>query len=109
MSKSLPHKIGSAKEPFWNGVFTGAFIVGFLMSLAIIFFIKFQGFQVAINPEQLAKLVQIKVQSELRSEIPQIFEDIKKNLPNEISNHLEELDGLTIGFGNSQVKPLRKS
>jgi hypothetical protein len=49
-------------------------------------------------------LVQAKVQSEVRHEIPQIFEDIKKDLPNEIPNHLEELDGLTIGFGNNQVK-----
>jgi hypothetical protein len=104
MAKLAPKKQGFDKNSYWNGVFTGVFIGSFFICITALFFIKIQGLQVAINPEQLAKLVQVKVQSEVRRDIPQILEDIKNELPQEIPNHLEELDGLTIGFGNSQIK-----
>ena len=104
MAKSSTNNVGLDKDPFWSGVFTGVFLGCFFICIAILIFIKFQGLQVVINPEQLARLVQVKVQREARSDIPQILEDIKKQLPNELPNHLEELDGLTIGFGSSQVK-----
>jgi hypothetical protein len=60
--------------------------------------------KVGINPDQLAKIVQIKVQTAAKSDIPLLLEGFKRDLPDEINKHLNGLDDLTIGFGKSQVK-----
>ncbi|HBF39403.1 MAG TPA: hypothetical protein DDW50_19045 [Firmicutes bacterium] len=92
------------KDPYWNGVLCGAFLGCFLMSIASFLFIQYQGLQFAINPEQLAQMVRTKIQNQAKQDIPQLLEKIKIELPNELPNHLEELDNLTINIGNSQVK-----
>lgn len=94
----------STKDHYWNGVFTGVFLGCFIISLMLLVFIRVQGFKVAINPEYLAKMVQMKVQAEARQDIPQLLEGFKDELPTEIGNHLDGLENLTIGFGSSQVK-----
>ncbi len=107
MSKVSPTKKVMDKDRYWNGVFTGVFIGCFFLCISILLIIRFQGLRVAVNPEQLAILVKTKVQTEAKKDIPRILEDIKKELPNEVYNHLEGLKGLddlTIGFGQSQVK-----
>ena len=92
------------KDRYWNGVFTGVFIGSFFLSLLLLIFIRVQGFKLAINPEQLARLVQAKVESQARQDIPQLFQGFKQELPGEVDKHLGGLDDLTIGFGQSQVK-----
>ena len=94
----------AAKDRYWNGVFTGVFIGCFFVSILLIIFIRFQGLRIAINPGKLAKLVQEKVQHEAERDIPQILQELKRELPAEVSSHLEGLDDLSIGFGKSQVK-----
>lgn len=92
------------KDHYWNGVFSGVFLGCFFTALLILITIRVQGLKVAINPNQLAKMVQIKVQEEAKNDIPLLLEGIKKELPGEINQHMMGLDDLTIGFGKSQVK-----
>lgn len=92
------------KDHYWNGVFCGVFLGCFFTALLILITIRVQGLKVAINPNQLAKMVQIKVQEEAKNDIPLLLEGFKKELPMEISQHMMGLDDLTIGFGKSQVK-----
>jgi hypothetical protein len=104
MAKPPSSKVRLNKSPYWNGVMIGAFLGCFFMSITLFFFVQCQGLQFAINSEQLAQLVKAKVQTQAQQDIPQILEKIKQDLPGELPNHLEELDNLTIGIGNNQVK-----
>jgi hypothetical protein len=104
MVKSSSQKVRINKDPYWKGVLSGVFLSCFFISIAISLFIKYQGLQFAINPKQLAKLVQAEVQIEAGKDIPQILERIKRDLPNELPNHLNQLEELTIGLGNSQIR-----
>ncbi|MGE5581559.1 MAG: hypothetical protein ACM3X9_03390 [Bacillota bacterium] len=91
-------------DRYWSGVFTGVFLGCFFICVLAFIFIRYQGLKIAINPEQVARLVQAKMQTEVKRDIPQILEEIKKKLPQEIAGNFGELESLTIGFGNSQVK-----
>lgn len=104
MPKTAKAKTGMLKDRYWSGVFTGVFLGCFMLSAAIVGTVRFQGVKVAINPETMSKLVQEKVRIEVRKSIPQLLEGFKKELPAEVHNHLSELDGLKIGFGQSEVK-----
>jgi len=92
------------KDRYWSGVFCGVFLGCFFSALLILVFIRLQGLKVAINPNQLAKMVQIKVQAEAKDDIPMLLEGFKQELPTEIDQHLDGLDDLTIGFGKSRIK-----
>lgn len=92
------------KDPYWSGVFCGAFWGCFFMSIALFLFLQYQGLQFAVSPEQLALMVKAQIQNQAKQEIPKMLERIKQELPTELPNHLEELDNLTIGIGASQVK-----
>jgi hypothetical protein len=89
---------------FWSGVFTGVFGGCFLLTMIVLFLIKAYGLEVAINPEQLAGLIREKVKIEAKREILELTEGFKKELPVEISKHLNGLENFTISFGTSQVK-----
>jgi hypothetical protein len=103
MAKSQSHKHFD-HDRYWNGVFCGVFLGCFFTALLILIIIRVQGLKVAINPEQLAKMVQIKVQEEAKNDVPLLLQGFKSELPGEINQHLDGLDDLTIGFGKSQVK-----
>lgn len=92
------------KDRYWSGVFCGVFLGCFFTALLILVTIRVQGLKVAINPNQLAQMVQIKVQEEAKNDIPLLLQGFKSELPGEINQHLNGLDDLTIGFGKSQVK-----
>jgi hypothetical protein len=104
MAKPSSSKMRFHKDRYWNGVLSGFFLGCVFISAALLSFIQYQGLRFVINPEQLSSLVQAKVQLEARQNIPQILEKIKEDLPAELPNHLDEIDELTIGIGNSQVK-----
>lgn len=104
MPKTAKAKPGMAKDRYWSGIFTGVFLGCFILSLAIMGMVRLQGVKVAINPETMSKLVQEKVRIEARKSIPQLLEGVKAELPNEVHKHLSDLDGLKIGFGQSEVK-----
>lgn len=104
MAKSTKAKTIIDRDRYWNGVFTGVFIGCFFISVAILAVLRVQGLKVAINPNSLARLVQLKVQTELRSDLPKLVEGIKHELPAKISNHLTGIENLTINIGKSQVK-----
>ena len=102
MSKTRT-KTSIDKDRYWSGVFTGVFLGCFIISLSILMVIRMQGLKVAINPQQIARLVQAKVQAEAKRDIPQILEQLKKELPVEVSENLQGLEDFTIGIGKSQV------
>lgn len=104
MSGNNTKKTPISKDRYWNGVFTGVFIGCFILSVFILVFVRLQGLRVVINPSQLALMVKNKVQTEARKDIPQLLEDFKHDLPQEIGNHFDEIDQLKIGFGNSEIK-----
>ena len=104
MSEELEAKKLGDTDRYWNGVFTGVFIGSFFISLLILFVVRFQGLQIAINPDKLAALVQDKVQMEARKSMPQILEEIKHELPKEIDKNFTSLDDLNISIGQTQVK-----
>jgi hypothetical protein len=99
-----PTSKAGRKDPYWNGVFCGVFLGCFFMSIALFLFIQFRGLQFAISPDELARMVKAQVQNQAKRDIPELLEKIKIDLPNELPNHLEELDKLTIGIGNNQVQ-----
>lgn len=103
MSKTTQTKNSSDKDRYWNGVFTGVFLGCFIISVTILVVVRVQGLKVAINPHTIAQLVQEKIQSEVKREIPKVLEQLEKELPLEITENLEGLEGLTIGIGKSQV------
>jgi hypothetical protein len=92
------------KDRYWNGVFCGVFLGCFFTVLLLLVMLRVQGLKVGINPDQLAKMVQIKVQTAAKNDIPLLLEGFKRDLPDEINKHLDGLEDLTIGFGKSQVK-----
>jgi hypothetical protein len=92
------------KDRYWSGVFCGVFLGCFFTVLLLLVMLRVQGLKVGINPDQLAKMVQIKVQAAAKNDIPLLLEGFKRDLPDEINKHLYWLDDLTIGFGKSQVK-----
>ena len=104
MPKSRQASKRLEKDRYWSGIFTGIFIGCFFVSALFIAVIRFQGLQVTVNPEKLASLIQAKVKLEVKKDLPQVLESFKKELPQEIGNHLDGLEDLKIGFGNSQVK-----
>jgi hypothetical protein len=103
MAKSSSYKRFD-KDHYWSGVFCGVFLGCFFTALLILVIIRLQGLKVAINPNQLAKMVQVKVQEEAKNDIPLLLQGFKNELPGEINQHLDGLSDLTIGFGQSQVK-----
>lgn len=103
MGKAVQAK-SNLKERYWNGVFTGVFWGCFVLSVAILVTVRLQGLQVAINPELLAKMVEDRVRTELRRELPQLIEGFKREIPEEVDNHLDHLNHLKIRFGQSEVK-----
>ncbi|HOP75702.1 MAG TPA: hypothetical protein PLC07_11750 [Bacillota bacterium] len=103
MGKAVQAK-SNLKERYWNGVFTGVFLGCFVLSVAILVTVRLQGLQVAINPELLAKMVEDRVRTELRRELPQLIEGFKREIPEEVDNHLDHLNHLKIRFGQSEVK-----
>lgn len=103
MSKTAQAKTSFDKDRYWSGVFTGVFLGCFIISLTILLVVRVQGLKIAINPQKIAQLVQVKVQSEAKRDIPKILEQLKKELPVEITENLEGLDDLKIGIGKSQV------
>ncbi len=92
------------KNHYWSGVFCGVFLGCFFTSLLILVIIRVQGLKVGVNPDQLARMVQVKVQNEAKNDIPILLEGFKHELPAEINKHMVGLSDLTIGFGKSQVK-----
>ncbi len=102
MAKST--KKGFDKDRYWSGVFCGVFLGCFFSVLLFLVTLRLQGVKVGINSDQLAKMVQIKVQTAAKNDIPMLLEGVKQNLPGEIDKHLDGLEDLTIGFGQSQVK-----
>lgn len=103
MSKAAQTKASIDKDRYWNGVFTGVFLGCFIISVSILLVIRFQGLKVAINPQKIAQIVQEKVQSEAKRDIPRILEQLKNELPAEISENLQGLEDFKIGIGKSQV------
>lgn len=103
MSKAAQAKTPIDKDRYWSGVFTGVFLGCFIISVTIFMVVRVQGLKVAINPQKIAQLMQVKIQSEVKREIPRVLEELEKDLPREITDNLEGLDDLTIGFGKSQV------
>ncbi len=92
------------KDRYWNGVFTGVFIGCFLISILLLFYVRVRGLTVAIDPERIAGLAQLKIQAEAKRSIPQVLQGIKQELPGKISSNLTELDNLQISIGKTQVK-----
>lgn len=103
MSKTIKEKTNT-KDRYWSGVFTGVFMGCFFFTMIILFLIEARGLQVAINPEQLAGVIRDKVRTEAKREMTGWSEGLKKELPTEISKHLNGLENFTISFGASQVK-----
>lgn len=103
MGKTVQTK-PNIKERYWSGVFTGVFLGCFILSVAILVTIRVQGLQVAINPDLLAKMVEERVRMEARQELPQLIEGFKTDIPAEVDAHLDDLNNLKIGFGQSEVK-----
>jgi len=103
MSKTTHTKASLDKDRYWNGVFTGVFLGCFIISVVILLVIRVQGLKVAINPQKIAQLVQEKVQSEAKRDIPRILEKLKNELPVEIGKNLQGIDDLKIWIGKSQV------
>ncbi|HOJ77150.1 MAG TPA: hypothetical protein PLZ08_03860 [Bacillota bacterium] len=91
-------------ERFWKGLIFGLLLGAFGVILIMYVLIRFQGFTIAVNPEMLANIVAEKVRNEIKSDIPQLVEEVKKELPQEIGKHLEDFDSLKISFGNSSVQ-----
>ncbi len=103
MSKATQAKTSLDKDRYWSGVFTGVFLGCFVISVTILLVVRLQGLKVAINPQKIAQLMQAKIQSEVKREIPKVLEQLEKELPVEITENLESLEDLTIGIGKSQV------
>lgn len=103
MSKTTRVQNSFDGDRYWNGVFTGVFLGCFIISVTILLVVRVQGFKIAINPQKIAQLVQVKVQDEAKRDIPQILEQLKKELPLEITDNLQGLEDFTIGIGKSQV------
>jgi hypothetical protein len=103
MSKAAQTKASFEKDRYWSGVFTGVFLGCFIVSVTILLVVRVQGLKVAINPQKIAQLVQMKVQSEAKRDIPQILEQLKKELPLEITENLQGLEDFKIGIGKNQV------
>ncbi|NLW45842.1 MAG: hypothetical protein GXY86_00660 [Firmicutes bacterium] len=103
MSKGAQAKTSFDKDRYWSGVFTGVFLGCFIIFVTIFLVVRVQGLKVAINPQKIAQLMQAKIQSEVKREIPKVLEQLEKELPQEITDNLGGLDDLTIGFGKSQV------
>ena len=104
MAGQSPNKRTFARNIYWNGVFTGVFMGIFLISAIIMTFIRVQGLRVAINPGQLASLIQQRVQLQAGLDMPQMIEGLKQELPGRIAGNLDSLADLTISFGKSEVK-----
>lgn len=104
MNRQSPGHKGSSDNHYWQGIFTGVFLGGFLIAAMILVFIRMQGLKVAVNPGVLASLVRSKVQLEAKQDIPELLESFKHELPDKIAGHLDGMADLTISFGKSEVK-----
>lgn len=103
MTKTVKAK-QAVNDRFWNGVFTGVFLGCFILSISIWMFIRVQGLKVVINPVTVATMVKERVRTEAKAEFPRLLEGFKQQLPQEVDKHLDELNELKIGFGQSEVK-----
>jgi len=70
MSKGAQAKTSFDKDRYWSGVFTGVFLGCFIIFVTIFLVVRVQGLKVAINPQKIAQLMQAKIQSEVKREIP---------------------------------------
>jgi hypothetical protein len=92
------------RDRYWSGVFTGVFLGCFIITALLVFAVRLRGLTVAIDPDRLAGVAQVRVAAEAKRSLPQVLEGIKQELPEKIDANLSGLDDLNISIGKTQVK-----
>lgn len=92
------------RDRFWAGVFCGAFCGCFFVTMLLVYLFQVRGFNIAINPNEFAKIAQDKVQDAAAQNLPLLLDDLKADLPGEIDRQLDGLANLNFPLGDSQIQ-----
>lgn len=104
MPKSTSGKGHPEKDRYWRGLLTGVFIGCFFVAFIIVYLVRIQGLQVTIDPKELASIAQNKVQAAASQDFPALMEEVKNDLPGEISRHMGDLSEISIGLGANKFQ-----
>lgn len=91
-------------DRYWRGLMTGVFYGCFFVTLIVFYLVRIHGLQVAIDPKALASIAQDRVQAAASQDFPAFFDEVKNDLPDEISRHMDNLGDISLGFGSNRVQ-----